>query len=221
MDPKYKNPSNVTNYLFNVGNRISKGKLDLIAETKSLFNKDSEMLTHPTEGELLKMLVQLTNSKKGLEIGVFTGYSGLCLAEGLPEDGILYALDISEDFTNLAKKHWKLNNVDHKINLILGSAIDTLKELKEKEGLESFDFCYIDAEKDNYINYYEIVLKLLKPNGFIVFDNTLWSYAVADESKTDKLTVALRNLNKMLHDDSRVSINMINIADGVTIVRKI
>jgi predicted O-methyltransferase YrrM len=211
----------IVDYINNIGNRVSKGKYDLIQDTVTLFPDDCVMLTNPSEGELLKMLVQLTNGKKGIEIGVFTGYSSICLAEGLPENGKLLCMDISEEFTDLAKRHWKLNNVDHKIELVLGDAISTLEKLlQDPNNLESFDFAYVDADKYNYVNYFEMLLKLLKKNGFIVFDNTLWSFRVCNDEAQDENSVGLRKLNKLLREDDRVDINMLNIADGVTIVRK-
>lgn len=212
----------VFNYILSVGNRISQLKFDLIEETKQKFPNDSVMTTYPPEAELLKMLVRLTGAKKGIEIGVFTGMSSLCLAEGLPEDGILICFDISEEFTNLAKKYWKLANVDHKIQLTLGSALDSLEKLVlNQDNLNSFDFAYVDADKPNYLNYYEILLKILKPNGFIVFDNTLWSNQVVYQQYQDESTCSLRSLNSYLQQDNRVEINQLNIGDGVTIVRKI
>lgn len=213
------------NYLLNVGNRISEIKINLIEETKSKFPSNADMLTQQTEGELLKMLVKLTNSKRGIEIGTFAGYSAICLAEGLPENGELICFDISKEFTDLAQKYWKLSNVDTKIKLHLGSAIDKLDEilLSKNENLESFDFAYVDADKPNYINYYEILLKLLKPNGWIVFDNVLWKYKVVEkeqENEEDENTNFFRKLNNFLRNDERVEINMLDIADGITIVRK-
>jgi len=215
-------PEEVVDYIWNIGNRISQLKYNLIKETKETFPNDSEMITYPPEAELLKMLVQLTGSKKGIEIGVFTGLSSICLAEGLPEDGKLLCLDVSEKFTNLAQKYWKLAKVDHKIQLILNSGIETLQELlSNPENINSFDFAYIDADKPNYMNYYESILKLLRPNGFIVFDNTLWKHRVVYDQFTDENTCKLKDLNLFLNKDSRITINMLNIADGVTIVRKI
>lgn len=209
-------------YILSTGNRLSQEKINLLKETRNTFPKASIMSTDPVEGELLKMLVQLTGSKRGIEIGVFTGYSSLCFAEALPEDGKLLALDINEEFTNIARKHWKLNKVDHKIELILGNAAETLQNLvNEPLNLYSFDFVYIDADKTNYDIYYEFALRLLKQNGFIIFDNTIWSGDVANEEKQDPSTIALRQLNLKLNKDERVSICMLNIADGVTIVRKL
>jgi len=146
----------------------------------------------------------------------------MCLAEGLPEDGKLTCFDIDEDFTNLAKKYWKVSGLDKKIELKLENAVDGLKKLTDnKENLESYDFAYIDADKNNYNNYYEFMLFLLRKGGFIVFDNTLWGHQVVyDCDKKDVDTIALKELNIKLNSDSRVEINMLAISDGVTIVRK-
>jgi predicted O-methyltransferase YrrM len=220
VDDKANIGEKALDYIIKVGNRISEEKWNIIKDTKQTYDSDvSIMLTHPPGGELLKMLVKLSGAKKGIEIGVFTGYSALCLAEGIGKDGKLYCFDICKEYTDMAEKHWKINGVRDRIELIIGNAVDSLKQLEDQAG--TFDFVYIDADKVNYINYYELVLPLLKSNGFIVFDNTLWQCRVCDESIDDPTTTALRNLNKFLRDDSRVEINMLNIGDGVTIVRKI
>ena len=217
-------PIEAYTYILNCGNRISKLKDDLINETKQTFPTRAIMSTEPSEGEFLKMLVKLTKSKKGIEVGTFTGYSALCLAEGLPDnEGSLLCFDISKEFTDLARKYWKLSGLDHKIELKLESAVDGLnKLLKNKEELESYDFAYVDADKNNYDTYYEQLLQLLKPGGFIVFDNTLWGNAVAYECEKDDIdTIELKKLNLKLNTDKRVDINMLGISDGVTIVRKL
>ena len=214
-------PKEVVDYVFSIGNRISQLKYDLITETKEKFPNNISMITYLPQAELLKMLVQLTQSKKGIEIGVFTGMSSLCMAEGLPDDGRLICLDVSEDFTSLAKKYWKMAGVDNKIELIIDPALNTLDiMLDNQENLNSFDFAYVDADKMNYINYYEKLLKLLKPNGFIVFDNTLWNNKVVYDIYQDDDTQAFKFLNNFLNKDDRVTINLINIGDGMTIVRK-
>lgn len=210
------------NYLLNIGNRISDIKFNLIEETRSKFPQYLEMITQQTEGELLKMLVKLTNSKRGIEIGSFTGYSAICLAEGLPENGELFCFDISEEFTDLGRKYWHLTGVDSKIKLNLGKALEKLDEilLSQNENLEKFDFAYVDADKPNYINYYEVLLKLLKPNGWIVFDNVLWNFQVAEDDNNEEITEVFKKFNKFIRNDERVEINMLDIADGITIVRK-
>ena len=215
---------NQVNYLLNVGNRISQVKKDLIAETIITFPANKDMTTQESESELLKMLVKLTNSKRGIEIGTFTGYSALCMAESLPEGGELICFDCSKEFTDLAQKYWKLANVDNKIKLHLGDGMPKITEtlLSKKENLEDFDFAYVDADKPNYMNYYEALLKLIKPNGWIVFDNVLWFHRVCEtpDKDPDDVTQMFRDLNNFLQKDERVEINMIDIADGITIVRK-
>jgi predicted O-methyltransferase YrrM len=208
-------------YVLNVGNRIPQSYKNLIKETHEVFPNDIVYLSHPASGEMLKILVKLINGKRGLEVGVFTGFTSLAIADALPEDGKLISLDRSKEFTDLARKHWELNKVDHKIDLILGDAIETLnKLLEDKNNLNSFDFAYLDADKVNYPIYYEILLQLVRPNGLIIIDNTLYSYKVADPEINDDLTVAIRKMNQIIHDDERVDLNMINFSDGVTLVRK-
>lgn len=206
-------------YLNLIGNRISQSKNDLIKETFETFPDKAIMLSNPSECELLKMLVQITGTKKAIEVGTFTGYSALCIAEGLPENGKLYCFDINEDFTNLAKKHWKLNNVENKIILSLENGALS-KLLNEESNLGTFDFAYVDADKPGYIKYYEDLLKLLRPNGIVVFDNMWYSKKVVDENTSSSDAKALRELALFLQKDERVDINMLDIADGITIVRK-
>ena len=210
------------NYVLNTGNRISELKTKLIEETKELFPENKSMTTQQTEAELLKMMVKLTNAKRGIEVGTFTGYSALCMAEGLPDNGELYCFDNSKEFTDIAQKYFKLANVDNKIKLTIGAATEKIEEvlLSKKENLGNFDFAYIDADKPNYMNYYEMILKLLKPNGWIVIDNVLWQYKVCDDVDQEESTQCFRKLNTFLRNDDRVDINMLDVADGITIVRK-
>ena len=219
----FKTSSNekMNNYIYEVGNRISDLKKKLREETQKDYSKDAIMLTELAEGELLKMLVKITNSKRVIELGVFTGYSSLCLAEGLPEDGKIYASDISKEFTDVARKYWKLANLDDKIELYLENGICFLDKIANKK--ESIDFAYIDADKINYDIYFEKTLAILKTGGIIVFDNTLYSGKVfeEDESKLCENSKALKKLNQKLYNDKRVDINMLPFSDGITIVRKI
>lgn len=213
---------NTVNYILNTGNRISDIKVKLIEETIKMFPANKSMTTQQTEAELLKMMVKISNCKRGIEIGTFTGYSALCMAEGLPDDGELYCFDNWKEVTDLAKKYWELAKVDKKIHLHMGNGVEKIEEvlLSKKENLENFDFAYIDADKPNYIHYYEQVLKLLKPNGWVVFDNVLWNYKVVDDVDQGEGTQCFRKLNNFLRNDERVDINMIDISDGITIVRK-
>ena len=180
------------------------------------------MLTAQDQAELMKIMVQISGAKKGIEIGVFTGYSALCMAEGLPENGKLYALDINEGWTNIGKKYWEEAGVADKIELILAPGIETLdKFLEDEENVGTFDFAFVDADKENYPEYYERLIKLLKPNGFIMLDNVLWSGKVVEDPSThSSMTAALRKISEIVRDDDRVEHVMLPIADGLTIVRK-
>lgn len=218
----FKNSTNpkLNDYIYSIGNRIENYKHDLRNETNKLFKNDSIMLTEMSEGELLKMLVKISNCKKAVEIGVFTGYSSLCIAEGLPKDGKLYAADVSSEYTNLAIKYWKIANVNDKIELSLDGGHSLLDKLISTN--ENIDFAYIDADKPSYMDYYEKLLTLMKTGGLIVFDNTLWSGRVIEETKEgDSSTIAIKELNEYLSKDSRVEINMLPFSDGITIVRKV
>ena len=210
------------NYLMNIGNRINDVKYKLVEETKEKFFDNKSMTTQQTEAELLKMMVRLSNGKRGIEVGTFTGYSALCMAESLPDDGVLYCFDNWKDVTDVAEKYWKIAGVENKIKLTLGNGCETIEQtlLNNKDNLESFDFAYIDADKPNYMNYYEMILKLLKPNGWVAIDNVLWNYKVVDDVDQGESTQCFRKLNKFLQEDQRVDINMIDISDGLTIVRK-
>jgi predicted O-methyltransferase YrrM len=181
---------------------------------------EAQMQIGPDQGQFMQLLVQLIDARKTLEVGVFTGYSSLWVALGLPDDGRVIACDVSEEFTNIAQRYWREAGVDKKIDLRLGPALETLDGLISGGQSESFDFAFIDADKSNYQNYYERCLKLLRKHGLIVIDNTLWSGKVADESVNDEDTSAIRELNKNLHNDERVSLSMLTVGDGLTLAMK-
>ena len=161
------------NYVIGSMNKIPSLQMRLREETWARFG--GSMLSAPDQCEHMKFLIKATGAKQGIEVGVFTGYSALCMAQALPSDGKLIALDISEDFTSIGRKYWKEAGVDKKIDLRLGPAVEILDALcLDKNNLEDFDFAYIDADKQNYLNYYQRIMKLLKPNGFIMLDNVIW-----------------------------------------------
>lgn len=180
----------------------------------------SMMQIAPDQGQFLALLIQLIGAKKALEIGVFTGYSSLSVALALPEDGKIIACDVSEEYTSIARRYWQAAGVSDKINLRIQPAIQTLDELLAEGVAETFDFAFIDADKENYDNYYERCLKLIRQGGLIVIDNVLWSGQVADPNIQDKSTTAIRAFNKKLHQDERISLSMIPIADGLSLARK-
>ncbi|GAB1256323.1 O-methyltransferase [Aurantivibrio plasticivorans] len=181
---------------------------------------NASMQIPPEQGQLLGLLTRLTGAHHAIEIGTFTGYSSLCIAEALPNDGKLICCDISEEYTTIAKKYWRQADVEHKIELKLGPAIETLSTLLKHQQKETFDLVFIDADKTSYIDYYELSLELLKPNGLIIFDNMLWGGKVTDENERDEDTVALREMNRLLHGDQRVDISLLTVADGITLTRK-
>lgn len=174
----------------------------------------------PEQGQLMALLVRLLGARRCLELGVFTGYSSLATALALPEDGRLVACDVSEEWTAVARRYWQRAGVAHKIDLRIAPALVTLDALLAQDGAGSFDFAFLDADKENYPAYYERILTLLRPGGLLAIDNTFWSGKVADPTETDPETAALRMLNQQLHHDGRIDLAMLPVADGLTLVRK-
>lgn len=190
----------------------------LRAETQQM--KNSQMQIGPDQGQFMQLLVQLLGASKTLEVGVFTGYSALWVALGLPDDGCVVACDISEEYTAVGRRYWKEAGVDKKIDLRLGPALATLDALLKEGQAGTFDFAFIDADKTNYQNYYERALQLLRTGGLIAIDNTLWSGRVANPQENDEDTVAIRKLNQKLHHDERVTLSMLTVGDGLTLAMK-
>ncbi len=180
----------------------------------------ARMQISPEQGQLMALLVHLMGAKKTLEIGVFTGYSALAVALVLPNDGKVIACEISEEYTAIAKDFWGRAGVSEKIDLRIAPALETLEKLIAEGEAESFDLAFIDADKRNYENYYERALTLLRPDGLILIDNVLWSGKVVDSTITDKQTQAIREFNQKLHQDSRISLSVVAIADGLTLALK-
>jgi predicted O-methyltransferase YrrM len=178
------------------------------------------MQISPDQGQFMALLVKLMGARKAIEIGVFTGYSALSVALALPPGGRLIACDISTEWTDIGKRYWQEAEVASKIDLRIAPALDTLDKLISEGQHGTFDFVFIDADKINYINYFERALILCRPGGLIAVDNVLWFGSVIDERKQDKDTVAIRAFNKKLHGDKRISLSMIPIGDGLTLARK-
>lgn len=175
----------------------------------------SVMISSPEQQQLIQIILKLFGAKKCIEIGTFTGYSALCVAMAIPDDGKIVSCDVSQEWTDIGKKYWKEAGVDHKIDLRLAPATETLDELLKTEA-GTYDYAFIDADKVNYKHYYERCLKLVRKGGLIAIDNVLWSGKVVDQSVQDEDTVVLRELNEHLKNDNRVEIAMTTIADGVT-----
>ena len=182
--------------------------------------KHAGMQIGADQGQFMGLLAKLVGAKRCIEIGVFTGYSSISVALALPPDGRIIACDVSEEWTSVARKYWEKAGVDKKIELRLGPAVQTLDGLLAKGEAGKFDFVFIDADKGNYLNYYERCLKLVRVGGLMLFDNTLWSGEVANPENQKEDTVALRALNDALHRDERVDVSLLPIGDGLTLARK-
>jgi predicted O-methyltransferase YrrM len=183
--------------------------------------KHAGMQISPEQGQFMQLLARTVNARKAIEVGVFTGYSSLAVALALPEDGRLVACDVSEEWTAMARKFWEKAGVARRIELRLQPALSTLDLLISAGESGTFDFAFIDADKSRYMAYYERCLTLLRKGGLIVVDNTLWSGAVADASKDDEDTRAIRAFNDAVHRDTRVAVSMLPIGDGVTLALKL
>ena len=179
------------------------------------------MQISPEQGQLMGLLVQLIGAKKCLEVGVFTGYSSLAVALNLPEDGLIIACDVSDEFTTIARKYWQEAGVANKINLHIAPALETLDRLILNGESGTFDFAFIDADKNNYGAYYDRCFELVRQGGLILVDNVLWYGRVADPAMdNDKRTQAIKQINQQIYHDDRVQISLIPIGDGLMIARK-
>ena len=205
-------------YILSVSLREPEVLARLRAET--LQQDMSIMLSAPEQGQFMALLVQLLGARKCLEIGVYTGYSTLWVAQALPAGGSVVACDVSEQWTAIARRYWQEAGVAERIDLQLAPALETLDRLLAAGQAGSFDFAFIDADKENYPHYYERSLQLLRPGGLMVIDNTLWSGAVADPAQQDPETRAIRTLNERVHADDRVQMTLLPVADGLTLARK-
>ena len=174
----------------------------------------------PEQGQFMALVARLAGARRCIEIGVFTGYSSLATALALPKDGRIVACDVSEEWTAIARRYWRQAGVDHKIELRLAPALETLDAMLAAGEKGRHDLAFIDAEKTEYLAYYERCLELLRPGGVIMVDNTLWDGRVADPEVGDPDTQALRHFNERLHRDERVDLSLVPIGDGLTLARK-
>lgn len=175
----------------------------------------------PDQGALLAMLVRLIGARRALEIGVYTGYSSLAMADALPAAGKLIACDMNVEWSNIARRYWEQAGLASRIELRLGPALTTLAALLREGAAESFDFAFIDADKREYDAYYEGCLRLVRRGGVIAIDNVLWGGSVADANDNDPETAAIRALNRKVRDDPRVECCLLTVGDGVLLVRRI
>ena len=204
-------------YLQSVGYREDKIITELENETLKL-GSVSQMQIAKEQGQFLKMITKISNAKNCLEIGRFTGMSTLFLARGIPESGKIVTVDNSDEFLSLAKKYWELDNMSSKIESIIGDGVEVMQSMIDRQ--QSYDLIFIDADKNNYPNYYELSLSLLVSNGIIIIDNMLWHGDVSDETKQDSQTKTIRDLNLKIQNDTRVEFSLLPLSDGLSFIRK-
>ena len=205
-------------YLLKVSLREPKVLQRLRVETQKM--PRGKLQICPEQGQFMALLVELIGAKRCFEVGTFTGYSACAVALALPPNGKLIACDISEDYTAVARRYWRQAGVAKKVDLRIAPAVQTLDALLKDKQAGKFDFGFIDADKPNYDAYYERGLKLLRKGGLMLIDNVLWGGSVIDKTDRDRSTRCVRALNKKIHGDKRVTVSMIAIGDGLTLVRK-
>ena len=216
MPKKLDLTDNLEKYIINHSEDLNNIQKKIIEYNNSL-GEQKKLQISVSQGQLLQSIVKIAKVKHILEIGSFTGYSALTMAMALPEDGSLISLDKNEDFSKKAKQFYD-EAKQIKIKQIIKPALESLKELKNSKKI--FDLIFIDADKENYIHYYEDAIQLVKKSGLIIIDNVLWHGEVADDSKQDKYTNIIRSFNQLIKKDNRVQKNIIPIGDGLTICVK-
>lgn len=209
-------------YLLSASSREPELLARLREETTRTFPEKAQMQIGPDQGQFMALLARLVRAHKTIEVGVFTGYSSLCVAMAIPDSGRIVACDVSDEWTAIARRYWIDAGVINKIALRIAPATDTLEHLLSSAGeAGTYDFAFIDADKTNYDRYYELCLKLLRPGGLILIDNTIWSGKVADPSVQDEDTNAIRVLNEKIGQDARVEQALLTIGDGLTVAMKL
>lgn len=179
------------------------------------------MQVAPEQAQFMQFLLRVIGAKKVLELGTFTGYSALAMALALPEDGKLITCDINENWTAKAPHFWGQAQQEHKIELRLGQALESMQQLLDQGWGQQFDFIFIDADKTNYVHYYEKALELIQPKGIIAIDNIFWDGLVIDPQDTSAQTREIRKLNELIKQDSRVHVSLLAISDGLFLIQKV
>ena len=205
-------------YIRNVGLREDADLRRLREETAA--HPRARLQISPEQGQFMALLVELIGARKIVEVGTFTGYSAMWMSKAMGENGRIVCLDVSEEFTSIAKKHWAQAGISDRIDLRLAPAADSMRAMIAAGESGQYDFAFIDADKTGYDTYYESALTLLRPGGLIGIDNVLWSGAVADPSDQSADTKALRALNEKICKDARVTVSLVPIGDGLTLARK-
>jgi caffeoyl-CoA O-methyltransferase len=191
---------------------------DLAEETARLFPDFQGMQIGPEQGAFTTLLTQLCGARDAVEVGTFTGYSSICFARGLPEDGTLLALDVSEEWTSVARRYWDRAGVADKITLRIGPALESLRALPEEP---RFDLAFLDADKDGYVGYWEELVPRMRTGGLLLADNTLSHGRVVDPEQTTPQVRGIRDFNDRLVADDRVEQVLLPIGDGLTLARKL
>ena len=195
--------------------------LDWLQKQTNIRTNHARMLSGPVQGRFLKMIVEMCGARRVLELGSFTGYSGICLASGLPEDGHLDTLEINDELEDLILEGFSRAGLRERISLHIGDCLETLKRFR-KEGREPYDLVFIDANKRDYPEYYELVFDLVRPGGWILADNVLWDGKVAlDPMPQDRQTLGIDSFNRRVASDPRVESVIIPIRDGLNLIRKL
>ena len=195
--------------------------LDWLQKQTNIRTNHARMLSGPVQGRFLKMIVEMCGARRVLELGSFTGYSGICLASGLPEDGHLDTLEINDELEDLILEGFSRAGLRERISLHIGDCLETLKRFRE-EGRELYDLVFIDANKRDYPEYYELVFDLVRPGGWILADNVLWDGKVAlDPMPQDRQTLGIDNFNRRVASDPRVESVIIPLRDGLNLIRKL
>jgi predicted O-methyltransferase YrrM len=212
----------VSEQLWDYIRRVSLRELDVLRRIREATASHPQVSCQiaAEQGQFMALLIRLTSARRTLEIGVFTGYSSTAVALALPDDGRIVACDVNAEWTAIARRFWREAGVEHKIDLRLAPALETLDRLLAEGQAGSFDFAFIDADKENYDGYYERALQLVRPGGLIAVDNVLWHGRVIDPEVKDTDTLAIRALNEKLHGDERVWLSLVPIGDGVTLACK-
>ena len=187
----------------------------------TLAHPEASMQISPEQGQFMRFLIRLMGAKRAIEIGTFTGYSALSVALAMPDDGYLVACERREEFTKIGQPFWREAGVADRIDLRIGKAVGTLEAMLEAGEGDTYDFAFIDGDKKNYVNYFDLCLQLVRIGGVIAIDNALWSGRLTDETLDDPATTAIRTLNESIRDDDGVDMSLLPIGDGLMLARRI
>ncbi len=187
----------------------------------TLAHPEAGMQISPEQGQFMRFLVRLIGAARAIEIGTYTGYSALSVALALPDDGLLVACERREEFTKIGQPFWREAGVSDRIDLRIGKAVGTLEAMIEAGEGGTYDFAFIDGDKKNYVNYYELCLRLVRQGGLIAIDNALWSGRLVDKTLDDPASKAIRTLNEKIRDDERVDMSLLPIGDGLMLARRL